>query len=238
MSSDETKPSADEKSTHNTDSIGDNHKDSSTASTAQAKRKPITAKPGDIICGRGFHIANHSGNLNLHLTMNKYRDEYLQSTRPDKTKIIKKILKEVQKTGARFIKSVTAANNVDTWEEVDYATAYSKVSHALRLRTKNETNNPKGPMAQANTLNHVVESKKGSDPLIPSRATLPVVHNATPFGLVQAPSGNGLSATVPCPPYVGGDATFNRIYRQVYLRTLYDLQQQSRGQQSTGKPPG
>ncbi|CAJ1943235.1 unnamed protein product [Cylindrotheca closterium] len=119
-----------------------NNKTTSTSSNHHPRRT-IQAKPTDIVCGRGFHIVNHRGNLNFHLIVNKYRKAYLESKRAQKTKIIKRVLEKVQKSGARFIRSFSDESTncgLDTWEEVDYATAYKKVSHALRLRTKNETN--------------------------------------------------------------------------------------------------
>lgn len=123
---------------------------SSGAASNNNSVRSIAACPMDIICGRGFHIVNHRGNLNLHLTVNKYRDEYQQSKRSHKTKMIKQILSETKSTGARFIRRVSnGANGVDEWEEVGDVTAYQKISHALRLKTLNETNRETGPIAAA-----------------------------------------------------------------------------------------
>jgi len=213
--------------------VGDNQRDSSAVHRGQVNSKAIAAKPGDIICGRGFHIANHRGNLDLHLIINKYRDEYLSSRRPEKTKIIKRVLKETKSTGARFIRSVSDERNVDTWEEVDYTTSYKKVSHALRLRTKNETNRSVGSMNEADTLHRRGESNGRSDQVLPARAALPVVQHHPPSGHLQIPNGSASHAVagVP-PPHLGGDPSLHQIYRQVYWNTLYSLQYQS------GKPPG
>eukprot|EP00526_Cylindrotheca_closterium_P021568 CAMPEP_0113636874 /NCGR_PEP_ID=MMETSP0017_2-20120614/19268_1 /TAXON_ID=2856 /ORGANISM="Cylindrotheca closterium" /LENGTH=105 /DNA_ID=CAMNT_0000547809 /DNA_START=668 /DNA_END=981 /DNA_ORIENTATION=+ /assembly_acc=CAM_ASM_000147 len=87
------------------DSQSDNQRDASEAHKSQSNGKAIVAKPGDIICGRGFHIANHRGNLDFHLMVNEYREEYLSSKRPHKTRITKHVLKEIKSSGARFIKS-------------------------------------------------------------------------------------------------------------------------------------
>jgi hypothetical protein len=212
--------------------VGDNQRDSSAVHRGQVNSKAIAAKPGDIICGRGFHIANHRGNLDLHLIINNYRDEYLASRRPEKTKIIKRVLKEVKSTGARFIRSVSDERNVDTWEEVDYDTAYKKVSHALRLRTKNETNRSGGSMNEAHTLRHRGESTDGeTNQLIPRRVTLPVVQHHPSSAQLQVPNGNALHAAGAQAPRLGGDPSLHQIYYQVYWNTLYSLQYQP------GKPP-
>mmetsp|Transcript_13227 Transcript_13227/g.31717 ORF Transcript_13227/g.31717 Transcript_13227/m.31717 type:complete len:373 (+) Transcript_13227:254-1372(+) len=145
-------------------------------------RSTLVAAPTDIICGRGIHIANHRGNLDLHLMVNNYREAYLASRRQQKTKIIKHVLKEVKHSGARFIKKVSDGKNADSWEEVDDATAYKKVSHALRLRTTNESN---GGSISASDASHPQGSSSGmlsdkaplpdilNDPEIRKRASLP-----------------------------------------------------------------
>ncbi|CAJ1952799.1 unnamed protein product [Cylindrotheca closterium] len=230
MSTNQAKPSAERQPTKDS-KLDDSQMKSSAAHRASNNSKAMVAKPGDIICGRGFHIANHRGNLDLHLIINKHRDEYLQSKRPNKTRIIKHILQEIKKTGARFIKSVSDESNVDTWEEVDYETAYKKVSHALRLRTKNETNRSNGSiMGEADTSQHRGDSNGAQ--AIPTRATLPVVQHGASPGQLQVSSGRFSHAAGVPPPQLGGDPALNQIYRQVYLNTLYSLQHQP-----TWKPP-
>eukprot|EP00526_Cylindrotheca_closterium_P019485 CAMPEP_0113640304 /NCGR_PEP_ID=MMETSP0017_2-20120614/21152_1 /TAXON_ID=2856 /ORGANISM="Cylindrotheca closterium" /LENGTH=227 /DNA_ID=CAMNT_0000551577 /DNA_START=60 /DNA_END=743 /DNA_ORIENTATION=- /assembly_acc=CAM_ASM_000147 len=214
-------------------------------SSAPNNGKAIVAKPGDIICGRGFHIANHRGNLNFHLIVNKYRDEYLSSKRPHKTRITKHVLKEIKASGARFIRSVSDKNNVDRWEEVDHATAYKKVSHALRLRTKNESNG--GSISAEDAPHGRVTSTAKPDPQIPSSQT--TLRNL-PTGQYQIPR----SATLPGVPLVASSAhlhhlpsalaphtaaegalpsqlpdppPLSQVYREVYWNTLRALKRQS-----------
>ncbi|CAJ1952801.1 unnamed protein product [Cylindrotheca closterium] len=225
MSTNQAKPSAERQPTKDS-KLDDSQMKSSAAHRASNNSKAMVAKPGDIICGRGFHIANHRGNLDLHLIINKHRDEYLQSKRPNKTRIIKHILQEIKKTGARFIKSVSDESNVDTWEEVDYETAYKKVSHALRLKKKNETNRSNGSiMGETDSSQHRGDSNGGSGQLIPSRVTLPVVQHGPSPGQLQVSSGRFSHAAGVPPPQLGGPA-LSQIYRQVYLNTLYSLQHQ------------
>ena len=87
----------------------------------------------NIICGRGLHVSCHHGNLNLHRIADRYRQTYLASPRRDKSTIVRQIIHEIKSTGAKFIRRVDGGT-VDAWVEVDYKTAYTKVSHALRLR--------------------------------------------------------------------------------------------------------
>ncbi|CAJ1952795.1 unnamed protein product [Cylindrotheca closterium] len=161
------KASARDRSSKNRDGNGTNRRDSSAPS-----QRALVAAPTDVICGRGIHIANHRGNLDLHLMVNNYRDAYLASRRPEKTKIIKHVLKEMKSTGARFIRKVTDGSSADTWEEVDYATAYKKVSHALRLRTVNESNGKS--ISAADAVHPQVDPYGEPDQIIPRRAVLPV----------------------------------------------------------------
>ena len=126
-----------------------NARNQSKSSSSSIGSRRIVALPTDIICGRGFHIVNHRGNLNLHLMVNSHREEYTAARRSEKTKITKRLLCEIKNSGARFIRKVVSdgKSHADEWEEVDDVTAYKKVSHALRLRTKNESNRDNGPIA-------------------------------------------------------------------------------------------
>ena len=105
----------------------------SSVSTASAC-VPTSVRPEDIVCGRGLHIMNRHGNLNLHLLVNKYRETYNSSTRRDKAAIARNIVQEIKSTGARFLRRLDENKKDGRWVEVDDNTAYKKVSHALRLR--------------------------------------------------------------------------------------------------------
>ena len=75
-----------------------NEVDAQKRDAASSYRPKVQAKNKDIICGRGYHIVNHSGNLNLHLLVNKHREEYLKSKRSDKRKITMHILEMIKST--------------------------------------------------------------------------------------------------------------------------------------------
>ena len=151
--------------------------DSSQRYASAPTRPRLSANPTDVICGRGYHIVNHRGNLNLHLMVNGYREEYVNSKRPDKRRITKHVLNELKNSGVRFIRKVSNGQDADEWEEVDEEAAYRKVSHALRLRTKNESNSENGPMASISSASH---QKVGgfideSDEQKPAGMPMPVV---------------------------------------------------------------
>lgn len=105
----------------------------------QGKPKIVVGNPKDVLCGRGLHILNHHGNLQLHLLVNKYKKHYQDSRRREKSRIILNIIREIKGTGARFLKRVEGEGS-DSWAEVDDKKAYEKVSHALRLQKNNESN--------------------------------------------------------------------------------------------------
>ncbi|CAJ1952805.1 unnamed protein product [Cylindrotheca closterium] len=205
--------------TKNRAKVSSSSSSSNHSSSSNSKSRAVVAKPIDIICGRGFHITNHRGNLDFHLIVNSYRDEYLQSKRPNKTRITKQIIKEIHATGARFIRKVSYESDVDTWEEVDYATAYKKVSHALRLRTANETNRSdrsNGSMEEGDTSNRRgADGRAGDSALDPQqqqqnqsqvvppthrapthRATLPGAIPYDPLSLSRHPLHDPLSLSV------------------------------------------
>eukprot|EP00980_Cylindrotheca_fusiformis_P022490 scaffold9345_cov120-Cylindrotheca_fusiformis.AAC.19 len=111
--------------------------------TAQKEEKQPTERvvgnPRDVLCGRGFHITNHHGNLQFHLLVNKHRESYRKAQqRKEKQRIIRLVIEETKKTGARFLKRVEDTGGTGL-VELDYKKAYEKVSHALRLQRINES---------------------------------------------------------------------------------------------------
>eukprot|EP00980_Cylindrotheca_fusiformis_P021297 scaffold8206_cov135-Cylindrotheca_fusiformis.AAC.3 len=117
------------------ESIGAIPKDSD----EQQADKQVVGNPRDVLCGRGLHIVNHHGNLQLHLLVNKYKEAYRQAQRQkEKQRIIRLIIDEIKKTGARFLKRVEDGGDVK-WVELDYKKTYEKVSHTLRLQRVNKS---------------------------------------------------------------------------------------------------
>eukprot|EP00980_Cylindrotheca_fusiformis_P025826 scaffold14697_cov124-Cylindrotheca_fusiformis.AAC.1 len=107
--------------------------------TEQQRPERIVGTPRDVLCGRGFHITNHHGNLQFHLLINKYRESYRKSKRRnEKQRIIRLVINETKKTGARFLKRVEDPGD-SRWVELDYKKVYEKVSHTLRLQRINES---------------------------------------------------------------------------------------------------
>jgi hypothetical protein len=141
----------------------------------------IVGNPRDIICGRGLHILNHHGNLQLHLLVNKYRQSYRQSRRHEKSRIIRTIIRETKSTGARFLKRVTGAGD-ERWVEVDDKKAYEKVSHALRLQRINESTNihesPTNTLSSA--TQDIIETRtRQSQPSLPAVSAVAGLPNSS-----------------------------------------------------------
>jgi hypothetical protein len=145
---------------------------STTTNRNRNQRHPerIVGSPRDILCGRGLHILNHHGNLQLHLLVNKYRESYRQSRSHEKSRIIRTIIRETKRTGARFLKRVTGAGG-ERWVEVDDKKAYEKVSHALRLQRINESTNihvsPTNILSSANQ-DEIATRTRQSQPSLPA----------------------------------------------------------------------
>lgn len=91
----------------------------------------------DVILGRGKNANNRPGNIRLRhkttLVAAAYRDS---ETTDEKNDMAAKIITEVQSSGGRFLRSVTASNAkgelVAAWEVVPYDTALAKVKQAIR----------------------------------------------------------------------------------------------------------
>ena len=92
-----------------------------------------SARPNDIICGRGLHIMRHHGNLNLHLVVSRHQQAYKTASRKEKAAITRRIVDKIKSTGARFIRR-SKQDSDDDWVEVDDDVACKKVGHALRRR--------------------------------------------------------------------------------------------------------
>eukprot|EP00980_Cylindrotheca_fusiformis_P022484 scaffold9345_cov120-Cylindrotheca_fusiformis.AAC.13 len=118
---------------------GENY-DGATSLSDQQQSDIVAGNPRDVICGQGLHNLCHQGNLQFHLLTNKYRDSYRKARRQEKSRIIRMIISEIKRTGARFLKRVEDAG-VLKLVEVDYKATYEKVGHALRDRRMNETKN-------------------------------------------------------------------------------------------------
>jgi hypothetical protein len=213
---------------------------STTTNQNRNQRQPerIVGNPKDILCGRGLHILNHHGNLQLHLLVNKYRQSYRQARRHEKSGIIRAIIRETQRTGARFLKRVTGAGD-ERWLEVDDKKAYEKVSHALRLQRINESTNIHG------TPTNILSSANQDFSALSTMAGLPYSSGTTgssiPFRQPPLPSMTSLLAAVPpvaqllgLGPTVGEFIMYDHLRRQRALSmqsnmTLPILPNQSHG---------
>lgn len=176
------------------DEAGSKHEASSPANFTTRSRK-------DIVCGKGAPIGKHYGNFLLHMTINRYRTEYLNSRRKNKPIIIRQIVEEVKATGARFLLQVDVQGN-DKWVEADDDYVYRKVSHALRAKNTGKTvriaENDFKRIATADisapTLNHNSERSPSRDNVssvassiyhLPERADLPIIRQEVASAVVS-----------------------------------------------------
>ena len=187
---------------------------------------PTSARPEDIVCGRGLHIMNRHGNLNLHLLVDKYRQVYLISTRRDKAAIARNIVQEIKSTGARFLRRFDEDKEDDKWVEVDDDTAYKKVSHALRLR-KNDHGRKflKSVEMQQKSNNHMANASRAQASTPVGVTTRPTVH-VLPDGIRNS---LGVASSVPLDvigllrgsrPQSGPQLQPTRMHQKVLYRLL------------------
>lgn len=86
----------------------------------------------DVICGRGAHVTEHRGNLQMRGFCVDVRDEYMAAEKSQKSDLINSVVQKVRNTGGRFLKK-----DLDTgfWWEIGDAEAKRKVSQVLREST-------------------------------------------------------------------------------------------------------
>jgi hypothetical protein len=209
---------------------------STTTNRNRNQRHPerIVGNPRDILCGRGLHILNHHGNLQLHLLVNKYRESYRQSRRHEKSRIIRTIIRETKRTGARFLKRVTGAGD-ERWVEVDDKKAYEKVSHALRLQRINESTNinvsPTNTLSSANQDEIATRTRQSPPSAVSDVTGLP--HSSGTVALsITAPqphltSISSLLAAVPSVASLPGLGPIDEFMLYDHLRLQRALSMQS-----------
>ena len=168
---------------------------------SQQAAEAVTGTPRDVLCGRGFHIMNHHGNLQLHLLVNKYKPQYFRSRQNEKIRIVESIIRQMKETGARFLRRVKKEDAETIWVEADHACAYEKVSHALRLQRKNKSSSLK----HAPTSNHAQRNEFPESSLdvngVPNDGQL-TGNAARQDAPSAAPSSSLMTITAPPPPMV------------------------------------
>ena len=182
----------------------------------------------NIICGRGLHVSCHRGNLNLHRIVNQYRETYLASHRSHKSMIVRHIINEIKNTGAKFIRRADDDSTDDKWVEVDDKTAYTKVSHALRLRK------PVSGQGNAQSVSHSVATPSSMPQHEMSHlsrlSALSSQSQLMPLMSVGQPQSIAtLSHPQPQAPHIlgggCGELLLDHLYLKVYARTLAILTQ-------------
>merc|ERR1719253_1344523 len=89
--------------------------------------------PNDVLFGRGKGSYEHIGNIRFHKLVDKNKQKYLCSLKPEKTKISRNIVAKIRSLDppGRFIEYDVS---IAKWVEVDDKKAWDKTSQALRDR--------------------------------------------------------------------------------------------------------
>eukprot|EP00542_Grammatophora_oceanica_P011749 CAMPEP_0194046506 /NCGR_PEP_ID=MMETSP0009_2-20130614/21349_1 /TAXON_ID=210454 /ORGANISM="Grammatophora oceanica, Strain CCMP 410" /LENGTH=325 /DNA_ID=CAMNT_0038691823 /DNA_START=105 /DNA_END=1082 /DNA_ORIENTATION=+ len=94
--------------------------------------KIVEPRSTDILCGRVKNTFNHEGNQIFRLVVESHLDAYKRATsRVERSSLFKIVLKELQKTGCRFLRFDESSQD---WEELDMKATRNKISHAFRDR--------------------------------------------------------------------------------------------------------
>merc|ERR1712025_102221 len=83
-----------------------------------------------ILCGRGNVFSNHEGNQYFGRIIRSNLREYREAAnRPEKIRVVDKILKEIRLSGVRFAK---IDHETKQWYELNDVQAHQKIGHAIR----------------------------------------------------------------------------------------------------------
>lgn len=86
--------------------------------------------PTDILCGRGNLCTYHEGNLYFGRIIQASLEEYVAArNRPNKIKVVDKILVKIKNSGARFAKLDKKSGQ---WYQLNDVQAHQKIGHAIR----------------------------------------------------------------------------------------------------------
>ncbi|CAJ1949608.1 unnamed protein product [Cylindrotheca closterium] len=149
----------------------------------------VKVRPDDssILFGRGKAYNSHPGNLKMRSVLDKYRDEYRQSLKGEKCKLVRKVHDELVGQGMKFMKQAEGGHG---WVEVDLTAAVQKVGLSLRnpkiLRHKPTANKSvKAPVPDKSSSSAFANVGKGQ----PSGITSKEASVAT---AMQKQTGNSL----------------------------------------------
>jgi hypothetical protein len=107
----------------------------------------LIPSPMDILMGRGRQPNSRPGSLRMYHVLHENMDAYEAATHnAEKTKMAKKIIKEMKASGCRFLREVEEGGG---YVEIDVSTARAKIAHRFRnLRRKSKIKNGAGPSTQ------------------------------------------------------------------------------------------
>jgi hypothetical protein len=99
---------------------------------SKAQLLPLSFKPNDvdILCGRGKVCSNRRGNKYYTTVTQNYIQDYIRATtRLQKSIVVSNVLKEVTKSGGRFIK---VDKSTKRWYQMTPEQAHDKTGHSIR----------------------------------------------------------------------------------------------------------
>lgn len=84
----------------------------------------------DVMCGRGIHSQNNSGNRRFRAIIDENLEQYLEvRTKREKSLIVQSIIARIHRNKGRFVRK---DRDTGEWHEIDTHEVKEKVGHALR----------------------------------------------------------------------------------------------------------
>lgn len=84
----------------------------------------------DVMCGRGIHSLNNSGNRRFRAVVDENLDRYLKArTKKEKSHIVQSIIARIHHDRGRFVRKDDVTGE---WHEIDAHQTKENVGHALR----------------------------------------------------------------------------------------------------------
>jgi hypothetical protein len=128
---------------------------------------PIPAKE-DILMGRGPPYQSHPGNQAMRKLIEENRAAYSALPREKKSWMVKQILRQLFKGGARFLKRregyISNKSLCGGWEVAARGDAYEKVCHALRSKYRPKSDKETDQLANTRPANAAAFASGGMAP--------------------------------------------------------------------------
>ena len=125
----------------------------------------------DIVFGRGAPLRRHPGNIKFRSVVESFNEQYGSASKHEKTEIIRKVIQEIQNTGAQFLIMENGAVKTASADEIRM-----KVSHRFRDFSKGSSRSNGSSRKSPKSMSPIERVEKRLKPSIESNGGGTVFH--------------------------------------------------------------